>query len=124
MLELSPSAFKPLAEDLDVFAHRPLLGVDQILVFAWQLRECRIGHERIEFVQAFGGFLRLSEETGSLFFGHMFVVVSGITPNGQQGVGGNRRESFKLKRSLGAVVPSLCVRQDNQIHDAHDANKV
>ena len=66
-------AFKPLPEDLDIFAHHPLLGVEQILVFAWQLRECRIGHERIEFVQACGGFLRLSEETSSLFCVHVAV---------------------------------------------------
>ena len=74
--ELRSRTFKPFTEDLDVFAHHPLLGVEQILVFAWQLRECRIGHERIEIVQACGGFLRLSEETGSLFFVHMLVVVS------------------------------------------------
>lgn len=71
--ELRSRTFKPLPEDLDVFAHHPLLGVEQILVLAWQLREGVGGHESVQLVQASGGFLRLSEETGSLFFVHCLL---------------------------------------------------
>jgi len=46
--ELSSGTFKPFPEDLDVFAHHPLLGVEQVLVFAWQLREGVGRHESIE----------------------------------------------------------------------------
>lgn len=68
VLELLACTFQPLAENLDVFTHHPLLRVEQVFVLAWQRRERIRCHEGIELVQSGGGLLRLREETRSLFF--------------------------------------------------------
>jgi len=63
VLKLLSGAFEAFAEDLHERGHGALLLVEEVFVLAGEGGENVSGHERVELVQAAGGFLGFNEET-------------------------------------------------------------